>query len=59
MNIHQNHKEINNIINGEDIKSETQIKKIATNLIKKNLKEPLSFYIYNSKNNKINLKKQK
>ena len=38
MNIHENHKEINYINDDGDIKSEAQIKKIATNLIKLNLK---------------------
>ena len=57
MNIHENHKEINYINDDGDIKSEAQIKKIATNLIKLNLKEPISFHINNLKNNKINLKK--
>ena len=58
MNVHTNHKEIKYIIDDGDIKSEEQIKKIATNLIKLNLKEPLSFHINNLKNNKITLKKK-
>ena len=59
-NEHENHKEAMKVkISSGNIVTEEEINKLAYQLILNNIDQPLSFHLFNLKNNKINWKKIK